>query len=77
MLMTEGRDGGGILMMHNRVRRRCLAVVRAMGNICLNVIDEEGKGGGEVEAIFAAVDIVVIAAAVVAVYSSSLLSWEG
>jgi hypothetical protein len=48
-----------------------------MGNICLNVIDEEGKGGGEVEAIFAAVDIVVIAAAVVAVYSSSLLSWEG
>ena len=65
--MTEGRDGGGILMMHKGVRRRCLVVVRAMGNIRLNVVDEEGEGGGGVEAIFAAVDIVVIAAAVVAV----------
>ena len=54
-----------------------MVVVRAMGNICLNVVDEEGEGGVGVEAIFAAVDIVVIAAAVVAVYSSSLPSWEG
>ncbi len=77
MLMTERRDGGGILMMHKGVRRRCLVVVRAMGNIRLNIIDEEGEGGEGVEAIFAAVDIGVIAAAVVAVYSSSLPSWEG
>ncbi len=76
MLMTEGRNGGGILMMHKGVRQRCLVVVRAMGNIRLNVVDEEGEGGGGVEAIFMAVDIVVIAAAVVTVYSSSLPSWE-
>jgi hypothetical protein len=37
----------------------------------------EGEGGGGVEAIFAAVDIVVIAATVVAVYSSPLPSWGG
>jgi hypothetical protein len=56
-------------MMHKGVRQQCLVVVRAMGNICLNVVDEKGEGGGGVEAIFTAVDIVVIAAAVVAVYS--------
>ena len=76
--VDDGGEGwGGILMMHNGVRRRCSVVVRAMGNICLNVVDEEGEGGVGVEAIFAAVDIVVIAAAVVAVYSSPLLSWGG
>ncbi len=76
--VDDGGEGwGGILMMHKGVRRRCLVVVRVMGNIHLNVVDEEGEGGGGVEAFFAAVDIVVIAAAVVAVYSSSLPSWEG
>ncbi len=64
-------------MMHKGVRRQCLVVVRAMGNIRLNVIDEEGEGGGGVEANFAAVDIVIITAAVIAVYSSSLPLWEG
>jgi hypothetical protein len=64
-------------MMHKGVQRQCLVVVRAMGNIRLNVVDEEGEGGEGVEAISAAVDIVVIAAAVVTVYSSSLPSWEG
>ncbi len=54
-----GEGCGGILMMHKGVRRRYLVVVRAMGNICLNVVDEGGEGGGGVEAIFAAVDIVV------------------
>jgi hypothetical protein len=68
---------GGILMMHKGVRGRCLVVVRAKGNIHLNVVDEEEEGGGGVEAIFAAVDIVLIAAAVVAVYSSPLPLWEG
>ncbi len=48
-----------------------------MGIIRLNVVDEGGEGGGGVEAIFGAVDIVLIAAAVVAVYSSPLLSWGG
>ncbi len=52
-------------------------VVRTMGNICLNIVDEGGEGVGGVEAIFAAVDIVIIAAAVVAVYSSPLSSWGG
>ncbi len=70
-----GERWGGILMMHKGVRRRCLVVVRVMGNICLNVVDEGGEAG--VEAIFAAVDIVIIAAAVVAVYSSPLLLWGG
>ncbi len=68
---------GGILMMHKGVRRQCLVVVRAMGNIRSNVVDEGGEGGGGVDAIFAAMDIVVIAAAVVAVYSSPLPSWGG
>ncbi len=68
---------GGILMMHKGVWRRCLVLVRAMGNIRLNVVDEGGEGGGGVEVIFAAVDIVIIAAAVVAVYSSPLPSWGG
>ncbi len=40
-------------------------------------IDENRVSDGGLEAIFAAVDIVVITAAVVAVYSSSLPSWEG
>ncbi len=76
--VDDGEEGwGGILMMHNGVRQRCLVVVTAMGNIRLNIIDEGGEGRGGVEAIFAAVDIVIIAAAVVAVYSSPLLSWGG
>ena len=76
--VDDGGEGwGGILMMHNGVRQRCLVVVTAMGNIRLNVVDKGGEGGGGVEAIFAAVDIVVIAAAVFAVYSSPLPSWGG
>ncbi len=76
--VDDGGEGWGeILMMHNGVRQQCLVVVKAMGNICLNVVDKGGEGGGGVEAIFAAVDIVVITATVVAVYSSPLLSWGG
>jgi hypothetical protein len=42
--VDDGGEGwGGILMMHKGVRRRCLVVVRAMGNICLNVVDEESE----------------------------------
>ena len=54
-----------------------MVVVKAMGNIRQNVVDEGGEGGGGVEAIFAAMDIVVIAAMVVTVYSSPLPSWGG
>ena len=72
-----GERWGGILMMHNGVWQRCLVVVRAMGNIRLNVVDKGGEGGRGVEAIFVAMDIVVITAAVVTVYSSPLLSWGG
>ncbi len=76
--VDDGGEGwGGILMMHKGVQRQCLVVVRAMGNIHLNIVDEGGEGGGGVEAIFAAVDILVIAATVVAVYSSPLSSWGG
>jgi hypothetical protein len=54
-----------------------LVVVTAMDNIHLNLVDKGGEGGGGVEAIFAAVDIIVITAAVVAIYSSPLSSWGG
>ncbi len=54
--LSDVHDGGegweGILMMHNGVRRRCLVVVTAMGNIRLNVVDKGGEGGGGEEAIF-------------------------
>ena len=49
--VDDGGEGwGGILTMHKGVRQRSLVVVRAMGNIRLNVVDEGGERGGGVEA---------------------------